>query len=113
MNKLLLMSILTVTATCSTSAFAFSATKGSLIESKDELYCSSFRDIDFAAEGIRREMNAPMFSGWMTGRSCGNLTEGMDLKVIRSESIGTALPGGETQGVLIKLPTGMTAWILR
>ncbi|MFT7860435.1 MAG: hypothetical protein ABXS93_05825 [Sulfurimonas sp.] len=40
------------------------------------------------------------------------ITEGMDLKVIKSKKIKVKHPFG-TDALLVKLPTGVTAWITR
>lgn len=92
---------------------AFKGKKGTLLESKDEISCSSFSYIEHAAEGLLKykdkgDLAGAYFRGWMSRADCNNLTEGMDIKVIKSQITST----GET-GVLVKLPTGMTTWILR
>ena len=90
--------------------------KGSIIESKDEISCSSFGDMQFAVEGIAKyhgvKLGAAMFSGWMTNADCKNITEGMDLKIVKAKAFNKAY-AGYTKGILVKLPTGMTTWVAR
>ena len=53
-----------------------------------------------------------MFSGWMTNADCNNITEGMDLKIVKAKAFDKTY-ASYTKGVLVKLPTGMTTWVAR
>lgn len=88
--------------------------KGMVIESKDEISCASFDLMQFAVEGMEKwkGQQSGYFSGWMQGKDCKNITEGMDLKVLKSQSFNKSFVGYK-DGVLVKLPDGMTTWIAR
>jgi hypothetical protein len=91
--------------------------KDMVIESKDEISCASFELMDYAVRGMEfavrgMEMDRARFSGWMQGKDCKNITEGMDLKVIKTQSFYKS-HAGYSNGVLVKLPNGMTTWIAR
>jgi len=93
--KRLLFSLITI-GLLSTIVGAQNLKKGSLIESKDE-------------KGVK--LGAAMFSGWMTNADCKNITEGMDLKIVKAKAFDKTY-AGYTKGVLVKLPTGMTTWVI-
>jgi len=113
--KRLLFSLITI-GLLSTIVGAQNLKKGSLIESKDEISCSSFGDMQFAVKGMAKyqgvKLGAAMFSGWMTNADCKNITEGMDLKIVKAKAFDKTY-AGYTKGVLVKLPTGMTTWVAR
>lgn len=113
--KRLLFSLIAV-GLLSTVINAQNLKKGSIIESKDEISCASFGDMQFAVKGMAKyqgvELGAAMFSGWIQNADCNNITEGMDLKVVKSKAFDKSYVG-YTKGVLTKLPNGMTTWIAR
>ena len=87
--------------------------KGSIIESKDEISCASFGNMQYAVEGIASAKgNRAYLSGWLSNADCKNITEGMDLKIIKVKSFDNNY-AGYTKGILVKLPTGMTTWVAR
>jgi len=100
----------------SVSVFAQNFKKGTIIESNDEISCSSFNYIQFAAKGIEMyqgdEYGKAGFSGWISNADCSNLTEGIDLKIIKFKSFDRTY-AGMSKGILVKLPTGMTTWVAR
>lgn len=100
----------------STSINVQNLKKGSIIESKDEISCSSFGDMQFAVKGMAKyqgvELEAAMFSGWMTNADCNNITEGINLKVLKAKTFDETY-ASYTKGVLAKLPNGMTTLIAR
>ena len=108
--KRLLFSLIAI-GLLSTSINAKSLEKGSIIESKDEISCASFGHMDYAAEAISKYSGA-FLTGYLSNANCKNITEGMDLKVVKSKPFKGSY-AGSTKGVLVKLPTGMTTWIAR
>ncbi|MFT7860768.1 MAG: hypothetical protein ABXS93_07510 [Sulfurimonas sp.] len=67
--------------------------------------------MEFAADGIAQYSGA-FLTGYLSNVNCKNITEGMDLKVVKAKPFDKAY-AGKTKGVLVKLPTGMTTWIAR
>jgi len=108
--KRLLFSLLAI-GLLSISSNAQSLEKGSIIESKDEISCGSFGWMEFAAEGIS-QYSGGYLSGYLSRADCKNITEGMDLKIVKSKAFKKSY-GNMTKGVLVKLPTGMTTWVAR
>jgi len=51
--------------------------------------------------------NKAYLSGWLTNADCKNITEGMDLKVVKAKAFYKTYTGYK-KGILVKLPTGMT-----
>lgn len=115
--KRLLFSLLAIWL-LSTPINAQNFKKGAIIESKDETSCSSFNQIEFAIKGLQEcttngKFNIYMYQGWMSNANCKSITEGMDLKVIKSKVFTSNYGTNYSQGILVKLPTGMTTWIAR
>ncbi|WP_156022395.1 hypothetical protein [Sulfurimonas hongkongensis] len=108
--KRLLFSLIAI-GLLSTSINAQNLKKGSIIESKDEISCASFGHMEFAADGISQYSGA-FLTGYLSNANCKNMTEGMDLKVVKYKQFKGSY-AGKTKGVLVKLPTGMTTWIAR
>jgi len=105
-----------IAATFTTPVNAQSFKKGQVIESRDEISCSSFGDIQFAVKGMHKfqgqQYGAAAFKGWISNADCRNLPEGMTLKVLKTQPFDSTYVG-KTKGVLVKLPTGMTTWVAR
>ena len=108
--KRLLFSLIAI-GLLSTSMNAQSLKKGSIIESKDEISCASFSHMEFAADGIS-QYSGGFLSGYLSRANCKNITEGMDLKIVKSKAFKKSY-GNMTKGILVKLPTGMTTWVAR
>ena len=88
---------------------------GSTIISKDEISCPTFNQIDFAIQGIKylHLYSAAFYSGYMSNTDCKNLTEGINLKVIKVKKFKSNYGTKYSMGVLVKLPNGLTTWIAR
>ena len=100
-----------------TSIFAQNLKKGAIIESKDELSCSNFGHMQHAVKGIQSSKKYGKYansflSGWLSTLDCKNITEGMDLKIIKIKPFDNNY-AGYSKGLLVKMPTGMTTWIAR
>ena len=110
--KRLLFSLIAI-GLLSVSINAQTFKKGSIIESKDEISCASFGNMQYAVKGIASANgNRAYLSGWLSNADCKNITEGMNLKIIKAKPFDKTYVG-YTKGVLVKLPTGMTTWVAR
>ncbi len=91
-------------------------TQDSTVTSKDELSCSSFNYIQYAVKGIAEskgmEYGNAYLSGWLSHADCKNITEGMNLKIIKVKNFDKNY-AGYTKGLLVKMPIGTTTWIAR
>jgi len=69
--------------------------------------------MQYAVRGIESaDGDRAYLSGWLRNADCKNITEGMDLKIVKAKAFDKTYVGYK-KGVLVKLPTGMTTWVAR
>ncbi len=111
--------VILISIVFSNLSFATEISKGKIIESFDEISCISQSHMKLALDyqdkyifKSKDSMDMARYRGSMSNLNCKSITEGMDLKVVRTILLDKQL-AEKKQIVLVKLPDGFTIWIAR
>ncbi len=111
--------VLSIALVMGTASFLFSENLevGSVIETEDNLGCSSFRDLQLAIKGMALAQKKGRYAGaflkgWMSNLDCKTVTAGMKVPVVIIRNFKQPYLG-YSKGVVVKLPNQMTIWIAK